>query len=163
MRVYDPNGPASTQCSGSGGMGGKTGLYFIDCNPDPQMTNIARCVTVRQDSGVSNHYDKTYHAVPEAGGDKQSGLKSSGVFTKEKQLESFERAKNKTLEILGDTTVAALGEIYGDFDAWLETKSEQVCREIKLPGTDAAATAAEAPAQGVEVSAEVEVTGNKTE
>lgn len=115
-------------------------------------------------------------------------LKSSGGFTKEKQLEAFEKAKNKTLEILGDATVAALGEIYGDFDAWLETKIEQVCREIKLPDTDAATTAAattaaataasvattiattavqqlaaEAPAQGVEVSAEVEVTGGKTE
>ena len=54
-RVYDPNGLAATQCSGSGGMGGKTGLYFIDCNPDPQMTDIARCVTARQNSGVSNH------------------------------------------------------------------------------------------------------------
>lgn len=54
-RVYDPNGLASTQCSGSGGMGGKTGLYFIDCNPNPQMTDIARCVTARQNSGVSKH------------------------------------------------------------------------------------------------------------
>ncbi len=54
-RVYDPSGLASTQCSGSGGMGGKTGLYFIDCNPEPQMTDIARCVTARQNSGVSNH------------------------------------------------------------------------------------------------------------
>lgn len=31
-RVYSTNGTAVTQCSGSGGMGGKTGLYFIDCN-----------------------------------------------------------------------------------------------------------------------------------
>ena len=54
-RVYDPNGLAATQCSGSGGMGSKTGLYFIDCNPEPQMTDIARCVTARQNSGVSNH------------------------------------------------------------------------------------------------------------
>ena len=54
-RVYNPNGLASTQCSGSGGMGGKTGLYFIDCNPNPQMTDIARCVTARQNSGVSKH------------------------------------------------------------------------------------------------------------
>ncbi len=36
-------------------MGGKTGLYFIDCNTNPQMTDIARCVTARQNSGVSNH------------------------------------------------------------------------------------------------------------
>ena len=53
-------------------------------------------------------------------------LKAEGKFTKEKQLEAFEKSKNKTLEILGDTTVAALREIYGDFDAWLETKIEQV-------------------------------------
>ena len=54
-RVYSTDGTAVTQCSGSGGMGGKTGLYFIDCNPDPQMTDIARCVTARQNSGVSHH------------------------------------------------------------------------------------------------------------
>lgn len=60
-------------------------------------------------------------------------LKAEGAFTKEKQLEAFEKAKNKALEILGDTAVAALGEIYGDFDVWLETKIEQVCREIKAP------------------------------
>ena len=54
-RVYDSNGLAVTQCSGSGGIGGKTGLYFIDCNPEPQMTDIARCVTARQNSGVSKH------------------------------------------------------------------------------------------------------------
>ncbi len=54
-RVYDPNGLAATQCSGSGGMGGKTGLYFIDMNPDPQMTDTARCITARQNSGISNH------------------------------------------------------------------------------------------------------------
>ena len=71
-------------------------------------------------------------------------LKAEGAFTKEKQLEAFEKAKSKTLEILGDTVVAALGQIYGDFDVWLNTKIEQVCREIKVPATDAAATAATA-------------------
>ena len=35
--------------------GGKTGLYFIDMNPDPIITDSARCITARQDSGVSNH------------------------------------------------------------------------------------------------------------
>jgi hypothetical protein len=63
-------------------------------------------------------------------------LKKDGAFTAEKQLEAFEKAKNKTLQILGDTAVAALGEIYGDFDTWLETKIEQVCREIKTPASD---------------------------
>lgn len=54
-RVYTPDGLAVTQCSGSGGMGGKTGLYFIDSNPPPNLADTARCITARQDSGVSNH------------------------------------------------------------------------------------------------------------
>lgn len=71
-------------------------------------------------------------------------LKSDGAFTKEKQEEAFEKAKSKALKILGDTVVAALNEIYGDFDLWLDTKIEQVCREIKVTPVDttAAATAA---------------------
>lgn len=71
-------------------------------------------------------------------------LKKDGAFTAEKQLEAFEKAKNKTLQILGDTAVAALGEIYGDFDTWIETKIEQVCREIKTPASDTTTTAATA-------------------
>ena len=54
QRVYDPSGVACTQCSESGGWGGKTGLYFIDMNPNPQITDVARCITARQDSGVTN-------------------------------------------------------------------------------------------------------------
>ena len=69
-------------------------------------------------------------------------LKSEGAFTKEKQLEAFEKAKNKTLEILGDTAVTALNEIYGDFDVWIDTKIEQVCHEIKKPADGTAAAAA---------------------
>lgn len=52
-RVYDANGVACTQCAGSGGGGGKTGLYFIDQNENPKITDHARCITTRQDSGVS--------------------------------------------------------------------------------------------------------------
>lgn len=55
QRVYDPDGIACTQTAGAGGWGGKTGLYFIDMNPNPQLTETARCITARQDSGVSNH------------------------------------------------------------------------------------------------------------
>lgn len=54
-RVYSTDGTAVTQCSGSGGLGGKTGLYFIDCNSPPNLTDTARCITARQDSGVSKH------------------------------------------------------------------------------------------------------------
>lgn len=55
QRVYSPDGLAVTQCSGSGGMGGKTGLYLIDMNFPPNFTENARCITARQDSGVSSH------------------------------------------------------------------------------------------------------------
>ena len=54
-RVYSTNGTAVTQCSGSGGLGGKTGLYFIDYNSPPNITDTARCITAHQDSRVSNH------------------------------------------------------------------------------------------------------------
>ena len=52
-RVYDTSGSACTQCATSGGGGGKTGLYFMDLNPNPLLTDDARCVTARQDSGIS--------------------------------------------------------------------------------------------------------------
>lgn len=55
QRVYDPSGVACTQCAGSGGWGGKTGLYFIDLNPDPVITEKARCLIARYDAGVGNH------------------------------------------------------------------------------------------------------------
>lgn len=108
-------------------------------------------------------------------------LKAEGKFTKEKQIEAFNKAKDKTLEILGDAAVNALGEIYGDFDTWVETKIEQVCREIKTPEADktaattAAATAAsvattiattavqQIAAEAVPTTAAAEVQGTKTE
>lgn len=115
-------------------------------------------------------------------------LKAEGKFTKEKQLEAFQKAKDKALEILGDTVVKALNEVYGDFDAWIETKIEQACRADKAPtakqaadtaATTAAATAAsvattiattavqqiaaEVPAQSVEVNATAEDAGGDTE
>ena len=55
QRVYESDGVACTITAGSGGWGGKTGLYFIDMNPEPIITDTARCITARQDSGVSNH------------------------------------------------------------------------------------------------------------
>ena len=53
--MYSTNGTAVTQCSGSGGRGGKTGLYLIDYNENPQITDMARCITARQNSGMSHH------------------------------------------------------------------------------------------------------------
>ena len=53
--MYDPNGLAVTQLAKSGGMGGKTGLYFIDLSKtEPKITEHARCLTARYDSGITN-------------------------------------------------------------------------------------------------------------
>ena len=60
-------------------------------------------------------------------------LKTEDGFTKGKQIAAFEMARNKAKQILGSAALEALGEIYGDFDTWLDTRIEQVCREIKTP------------------------------
>lgn len=59
-------------------------------------------------------------------------LKTEGAFTKDKQLEAFNMAKNKSLEIMSDAAIKAISDVYGDLDIWLDTKIEQACREIKL-------------------------------
>jgi DNA (cytosine-5)-methyltransferase 1 len=53
QRVYDPRGLSCTLTSGSGGQGGKTGLYFIDLNIGGKITEIARCIKSRYNSGLS--------------------------------------------------------------------------------------------------------------
>ena len=54
-RVYDGNGLSCTLTSSAGGFAGNTGLYFMDMNTEPKITELARCITARQDSGISNH------------------------------------------------------------------------------------------------------------
>jgi len=54
-RVYDTEGSACTQSATGGGMGAKTGLYFIDMNPPPNLTENARCIIARYDGGVGKH------------------------------------------------------------------------------------------------------------
>lgn len=58
-------------------------------------------------------------------------LKKNQAFDKEKQIEAFNMAKKRTIEILGETTVRALQEIYGDLDAFIDTRIEQICWETK--------------------------------
>lgn len=72
-RVYSPDGVGITLVSNVGGFGGKTGLYdvncpvkiktedgyalgyhFIDMNAPPNLTDEARCITARQNAGISN-------------------------------------------------------------------------------------------------------------
>ena len=54
-RIYDADGIACTQTAGAGGMGGKTGLYFVDlCKGHPVITTEARCLTAKNDGSLTN-------------------------------------------------------------------------------------------------------------
>ena len=53
-RVYDATGTAITQSVSCGGFGGRTGLYLVDYNENSKFTDTARCITARQDSGMSH-------------------------------------------------------------------------------------------------------------
>lgn len=53
-RVYGADGVSTCITSQGGGWGAKTGLYFVDMNAEPKVTKEARCITARQDSGISN-------------------------------------------------------------------------------------------------------------
>ena len=54
-RVYSPEGISCTLAAQAGGFGGKTGLYCIDMNEDPELTEYARCLTAKQSSGIHRH------------------------------------------------------------------------------------------------------------
>ena len=45
---------AVSQLSQSGGLGGKTGLYFIDLNHDPKITPETRCLKARYNNSIIN-------------------------------------------------------------------------------------------------------------
>lgn len=52
--MYAISGASTCMTANGGGWGAKTGLYFIDMNADPKVTHEARCITARQDAGISN-------------------------------------------------------------------------------------------------------------
>ncbi len=55
QRVYSTEGIGVTLTSGGGGQGAKTGLYFIDLSKKTSLTENARCIKARYNSGISNH------------------------------------------------------------------------------------------------------------
>ena len=55
QRVYASEGAAITLTAQGGGFAGKCGSYLVDMNDNSQITDIARCITARQDSGISHH------------------------------------------------------------------------------------------------------------
>lgn len=55
-RVYGTDGLSATLVGNAGGVGAKTGLYFIDqSNHAPKITDTARCLTARYTAGMVNH------------------------------------------------------------------------------------------------------------
>ncbi len=55
-RVYGTDGISATLVGNAGGVGAKTGLYFIDqSNTAPKITDTARCLTARYTAGMVNH------------------------------------------------------------------------------------------------------------
>lgn len=54
-RIYSADGDSICLTSQGGGGGAKTGLYFIDMNAGAIVTHHARCITARQNSGISKH------------------------------------------------------------------------------------------------------------
>ena len=58
-------------------------------------------------------------------------LKKGGVFDKKAQLEALQKSKDKTLALLSESAKRVLAEIYGDLNAYLETKIEAEVRAQK--------------------------------
>ena len=58
-------------------------------------------------------------------------LKKGGIFDKEAQLEALKKSKDKTLSLLSASAKKVLAEVYGDLDAYLETKIEAEVRRQK--------------------------------
>lgn len=58
-------------------------------------------------------------------------LKKDGAFTKEAQEEAFNIAKEKVIATLTDNGTRLLEEAYGDYEAWINDKIEQLVNESK--------------------------------
>lgn len=68
--------------------------YFIDLNPDPKLTEIARCITARQDSGISNR--KSEH---------------SGVFVKSTDFKDDEKFAVAFVEPNGEVHIGRIRKL----------------------------------------------------
>lgn len=74
-RVYDAEGLACTQTAGAGGMGGKTGLYFVDlCKGHPTITPEARCLTAKQDGSLTNFKGQSSGVLCFVGFNRKEGI-----------------------------------------------------------------------------------------
>lgn len=68
--------------------------YFIDLNPDPKLTEIARCITARHDSGISNR--KAEH---------------SGVFVESTDFTDYEKFAVAFVEPNGEVHIGRIRKL----------------------------------------------------
>lgn len=58
-------------------------------------------------------------------------LKKDGKFDKEAQQEAFNKAKEKSMSIMGDTTKEIIKEAYGDIDQFVNIMIEKYINDLK--------------------------------
>jgi DNA (cytosine-5)-methyltransferase 1 len=88
-RVLSTDGVSCTLCGNAGGVGAKTGLYFIDqSTTKSKLTKFARCITARYTSGIVN----------------RPGMNSAVLETKEEQENSEQVDKNKVCLLIKEAT-----------------------------------------------------------
>ena len=114
-RVYDTTGISCTLTSEGGGFGVKTGLYFIDlCNGNPKLTDHARCIKAKYNSGITNRGgDNSGVLISPAGMDKDAILSFVDICTGKAKLTKEARcilsAYNRTISNWGGSS----GVFYG--------------------------------------------------
>ena len=110
QRVYDPAGISVTMAAQSGGWGGKTGLYFVDlCNGNPKLTDHARCIKAKYNSGITNRGgDNSGVLISPAGMDKDAVLSFVDICTGKAKLTREARcilsAYNRTISNWGGSS-----------------------------------------------------------
>ena len=105
QRVYSPEGASTCLTSQGGGWGAKTGLYCVDLNPNPIVTHEARCITTRQDAGIS-------HRKGEHSGVLVTGARAVLNPAKDKPRQNGRRIKEPDEPMFTLTTVDRHGVEY---------------------------------------------------
>lgn len=88
-----------------------------------------------KDSTAKKYYDLATTAVLQAVQHTTQtyvdNLKSTGAFSKDAQIEAFERSKLLATAMISQSAKEIISEAYGDFDTWLATQIEATVRGSK--------------------------------
>ena len=84
---------------------------------------------------VSHYIDKAERLIVASVSATQQvfvdNLKKEGLFTPERQREAFVQAKSRVMVLLHEESVKAIEDIYGDYNAWIDMKLEEVINARK--------------------------------